>query len=255
MKKSQYSLIIAVLFIMTSSARAELLYNLTFDDTLSSTGSVKGTAVEELNGANPGEYSKSISPLLKNGLSRTFSVSESKGVDIVLPGSGSKLQLDKTGKMITIACWIKISNLKSERGIVTKISGKEKAGWAFYVGSGTHKGELGWSAYSSKGYSVERWSNPNGEKVPLGVWTHVAFTFKVGEAPLVGTFYINGKSVGKFSLHSSQTVVKSTESIRVGSKYKGGYRPLNGLLDELKIFDTTLTEKEIQALTNSTKHQ
>jgi len=80
-----------------------------------------------------------------------------------------------------------------------------------------------------------------GEVLPTGQWTHVAVTFDGTTAKV----YINGEVVseGSFSFGDDDEA-----SMQIGAVTNGGGNPFNGTLDEVRIYDTVLSDAEVLEL-------
>jgi len=81
-----------------------------------------------------------------------------------------------------------------------------------------------------------------------GTWTHVAFTFSGlnGQQPGTARFYLNGKPQGSTEpIPDPFTWDISKAKIRIGVNYAG-------LFDDLSIFNRTLTDGEVQTLSDLT---
>ncbi len=93
---------------------------------------------------------------------------------------------------------------------------------------------------------VRQCTNSNPGIIPQNEWVHVAATFD-------GTFmrtYLNGNVVveGNFS----GTLTTNTNPLEI-SRSGNGWAHMNGIIDELRIYNRSLTAEEIQAIYNATK--
>jgi hypothetical protein len=77
--------------------------------------------------------------------------------------------------------------------------------------------------------------------LPVGEWAHVAVTFDKATAK----FYVNGATTGQgaFSFGSNKDA-----SMHIGCCDSGGGNPFNGAIDEVRLYDITLTDAEVRAL-------
>ncbi len=82
----------------------------------------------------------------------------------------------------------------------------------------------------------------------LNTWSHVAATFNSG----VITFYVNGNSVGTFTVATTTLLTNSTRSLTIGEDFSQGPASeyFNGKMDEIRIWKRTLTQSEIAANMN-----
>jgi len=78
--------------------------------------------------------------------------------------------------------------------------------------------------------------------MPLNEWTFIAVTYKASDAISI---YINGKLENTTKVTEARD--PSTESIRIGFSFWAN-RFWDGMLDELRLFDTALNETEIESL-------
>ena len=113
------------------------------------------------------------------------------------------------------------------------------------------------TAYTPDGYLLDTYaSKVRGYAGRLGVsgstnltpgtWLHLATTFD----PLTSTLsvYINGVADGFTTV--SGTGFTCTKSLRLGADSTGG-SPLNGIVDEVTLYDRPLTDSELMAIANA----
>lgn len=98
---------------------------------------------------------------------------------------------------------------------------------------------------SANGNLYTTTSNPT---VPKNQWSHVAFTF---DGNTTHKIYVNGTAVVTQTNGSAQTV-SSTMDLNIAARNENGSTTtyFNGRLDELMIWNTELTQGEIQAYAN-----
>ena len=76
--------------------------------------------------------------------------------------------------------------------------------------------------------------------VSLNQWTHVSFVLDNG----TGYLYANGVQVGSGNLTTVNTPSGNT-NVRLGERVSGGSIPFNGIIDEVRIWNTARTTTEI----------
>ncbi|MBK9160040.1 MAG: LamG domain-containing protein [Nitrosomonadales bacterium] len=77
--------------------------------------------------------------------------------------------------------------------------------------------------------------------VPIGAWTHVALVYASGSQ----TIYINGAASGTAAFAGALPVNAMPLQIGDDQAFGGGTRRFDGMIDEVKIFNTALTPTEI----------
>lgn len=137
---------------------------------------------------------------------------------------------------LTISAWIKASGIQSDYTPIFMYGG-ESAGFDFLPGSN----HLGFHWFTGP------WWWDSGLAVPDGEWAHVAMVVSPTEIRL----YLNGESAA-FSF-TVPTMDLSLTTSRLGN-YKGwDDRYFNGLIDEVCIWNRSLTTDEIRATRHLTK--
>jgi hypothetical protein len=83
----------------------------------------------------------------------------------------------------------------------------------------------------------------------LNAWNHVAATFNSG----VINLYVNGVSVGTFTVPTTTLLTNGFRSLTIGEDYAQGVNPeyFNGKMDEIRIWNRTLSQMEIAANMNA----
>jgi hypothetical protein len=141
----------------------------------------------------------------------------------------------------SLTAWIKPDNLSTWRYIFIS-SDTDVASHVGFAVEGT-TGKI-YISQRSGGGSAENIESDYG--VSAGVWTHVAYTSD-------GTdyhFYINGKKTGYEAGNGSGDWFADTtnmDNVRIGRmvRYSGGWGQWNGQIDEVKVFNYTLTDEQI----------
>ena len=80
--------------------------------------------------------------------------------------------------------------------------------------------------------------------IPTGAWTHIASTYDGAELRL----YVNGTLVGT-DLHTD-TIDASGSDLYIGNRFapSGDVGSFQGLMDELRIYDTALSVSQVRSL-------
>ena len=142
---------------------------------------------------------------------------------VQIPNSAS---LQVTGDL-TIACWVKITAL-SKQTLVYKYWGGE---FAFYL---QPNGGATFAQTSSEQYVISP-----GSVVP-GVWAQIAVIRNATSKVLTG--YVNG--VASLSYSYSIAPTSSSRAVLIGVE-DAAYFPLNGIIDEVQIYNRALSPAEI----------
>ena len=155
-------------------------------------------------------------------------------------------ELDLTSGAFTVSAWIRPTGW-----------GHKNQGRILDHGGGS-SGGVGWSLHlenkSSKGYpealrvQINNDSSFNGlsnsDVITLNAWQHVAVTFETGTL----TFYVNGIESGIST--GVPTPIQRAAPVRIGMRATDSYRDFAGAIDEIRIWNRTLTLQEIQANMN-----
>lgn len=110
--------------------------------------------------------------------------------------------------------------------------------WAFYI-----RGANKVLAYGRYGVEVVT-NNPT----KLGTWTHYAFTYSSGST---ARWYENGTLIGNNTAFSFSNKTNANITIGRAGSVSGEY--LSGRLDEIRLYNRSLPESEVQTLYNGTK--
>lgn len=145
-----------------------------------------------------------------------------------------------TPKHITMLCWLNLDNVSGNHSIL------EQYDWA---------GDLGTHAWRTNGVALQFYviwgtnaPNANGGTLKASEWMHVAATYDGSDIKS----WINGEVVA--TAKGSRDLNPSDKSLSFG--VRGDTKDVHwmqGIMDEVAIFDEALTEKEIQDIMNSPK--
>jgi len=141
---------------------------------------------------------------------------------------------EKTG-MLSVALW---ANWKGPTGLYQGLAAKRNY-WSttdmmWQIEANNAAGAVTFSRNGSYPGS----GNPI---LPVGEWAHVAVTFDKANAK----FYVNGAMTGQgaFSFGPNREA-----SMHIGCCDVNGSNPFNGAIDEVRLYDVTLTDAEVRAL-------
>src|SRR6266404_4103686 len=85
-------------------------------------------------------------------------------------------------------------------------------------------------------------------QVPLGTWTYITV---VRNGPAI-SFYVNGNLDAKFNTADANPFRNGINTLRIGGQNRGGTpRFLNGIIDEVRVYNQALTPAQIQADMNT----
>jgi len=144
-----------------------------------------------------------------------------------------------TGQL-TVAFWVMYQGTNANwQGLVGKRDGYDPATappmmWYIEANQGSGVVSFGCRNRTFTGAGV----------MPKGVWTHLAVTFDGTTA----TTYVNGEPNGSGSFSFGD---KLDSVITIGCDEGSGYNGFNGAIDEVRFYDTALTQGGVQQLMNA----
>lgn len=169
----------------------------------------------------------------------------------VFDGAGDYIQatdsdsLDISGAF-TISLWAKIAGTSGVQGLVCKHNDAGDRAYAFYYSADRLECQITSGGSSSSLYDF-RMYNPN-EFVSTN-WNHLVVVWG-GVANSGGQIYVNGNAVdmeATVSTFVGTNIFNSSQPLRIGSRSDGNWF-LNGVVDEVQIYDRPLSSDEIKAL-------
>jgi regulation of enolase protein 1 (concanavalin A-like superfamily) len=140
---------------------------------------------------------------------------------------------EKTG-MLSISLWAKWNGLTTYyQGVIGKRNSWAADQMMWQIEASQTTGTLSFTRNGS--------GSAGAPALKVGEWTHLAVTFDKTTA----RFYVNGAMTaqGAFSFGSNWDA-----ALLIGADNAGGGNPFNGALDEVRLYDTVLTDAEILAL-------
>ncbi|MCY7328861.1 MAG: hypothetical protein LH618_09950, partial [Saprospiraceae bacterium] len=152
------------------------------------------------------------------------------------PGYVSLPALNRNTNTFSVTAWIKPDGIQPDYSSIFMLDGNVAAGFNFLPGSN----HLGYH------WPGGQWWWDSGLTVPAGQWSYVALTV----SPTSVSVFVNGK---KATQNITTELVNFNESSRLGS-YKGwGGRYVKGRMEEVSIWDKTLSQNEVRELMHLTK--
>ncbi len=160
-------------------------------------------------------------------------------------GTSSKLNISNTGISPTTAmsfsCWINCSSYTSRQSIFVKSDGATNSGSSFVYEVGNTSGKTTATLF----IGATNITLTSTATLTSGVWTHLAFTYDNSNLKI----YINGTLDSTVS--GSGTINNTTNDTTFGAYSSLGSLWLNGSLDEIGIWNTSLTALEINKIYNA----
>ena len=142
---------------------------------------------------------------------------------------------------LTIALWVKTTNAADYGALVAKTNGQQWD-YDFYIGDDDKL-----TLYGDPGSGItddDRWATSNPQPQLPGDWHHVAVT----RSGSTVTFYLDGTPLGTDT--QSGQYNNGSLPIWIGSDgdHSGGIGYLEGLIDEVRVYDEVLNQNQIGAL-------
>lgn len=247
--------ILCILFALT--LRAEMVYYFPFDNgtsaSLANYGTYGGIAMptNKYNNASYNPVALATNTLLRTPFVERFPIAgTAEGGYLTLPNSADKFRFidansNPTGA-ITISTWV---NWKGHGGLASHIDscilstmeGSMNSGFRLILQQG---GGLMFvltrSSSPHNGYS--------GFTIPSNEWIHVTLRWR-GSYPQTSLISTNAAFSTYNNWSGSGTISTNASPIRIGAMDSvNGYRPLNGQLDELAVWDDYLSDAQIKTL-------
>lgn len=194
------------------------------------------TAGEAISASNALYLSPNYSGVLVRASSQCFTAADSSSLSI-------------TGD-ISIQIWIKLTNLPSAAGGLFSLVAKQNAGqysWRFFISNSDDKIYFQW--YNNGGGSANGSSFKTTNALTsgdTGVWMH--WTVAVNVDGVDAIFYRDGASVSTTSVATAASAIyDGTALVSLGAEDNGTTGFFNGKIDDVRVWDKTLTSGEISA--------
>jgi hypothetical protein len=155
---------------------------------------------------------------------------------------------------LTIAAWTRVDTASTGLGSHRDLVSKDGEGYVNGVGSDferqyelivSDQDRLRAHVGTASGFEVINGATP----VPIGTWIHVAMTYDAASGELV--VYLNHAVDGTHTVpEGSRCILDTPQPLRLGGGAPPGYDQLflDGLLDDVRVYDRALTAAEIAAL-------
>ena len=190
------------------------------------------TGLEDISGKNNNGTASNV-----NGIGMAF-VSGKAGTAITLDATDDYVSQPITAEWIgihkdamSVSIWVKSNSISSADMFFGEQSPSDQR---FYIGKNSSKWDFG--------IATSGWGG--GNVSVTSAWTHIAVTMNNGTA----TLYVNGQR----SITKSYTVLTPTGAVSIGKLGSSNYY-FNGLIDEVRIYDRSLSVSEVQAIYNANK--
>ena len=178
------------------------------------------------------------------GGDQAFTCGPGPGTALAFDGVNSYVAIATTGSLtgtFTVECWARPDDPAANQALIgSRSPGDESFDLMFYQGNKLHADIGNGSAWLSTAADVPL-------NYTTGVWYHVAYVV----TPTNYTLFINGALGGSGSYASNGTPVlyDATHNLYFGIS-SPGFEPMNGLMDEVRIWNTARSQAQIQASMN-----
>jgi hypothetical protein len=159
---------------------------------------------------------------------------------------GSDSSLDITGS-VSISAWVKFDTLSvNHQTILAKRGAVEDllANYVLRTGPGQIQDQLQFYYHDGTNWHVYTTSNAN---LKVGQWYHIAVTFTFGTGSSMKCYVNNNVLTGNWNLGDGNSQVPTnTKHVTIGGLTTSKY--LDGIIDNVMIFNRALSTEEIQQL-------
>lgn len=141
---------------------------------------------------------------------------------------------------LTVTAWVKTTPTRGSAGLVNKYISGAFNGWQIYLDSGQVRA---WYFADSANYVWDGGSGLNGGTVANGNWHHLAFTVDASG----GKLYVDGSLRDFLPWTGTAAAATARQELRLGNYPGVGPISLTGTLDEITVWNTSLSQAQIQA--------
>jgi len=161
---------------------------------------------------------------------------------------GNDTSLDITGS-VSISAWVNFDTLSTNFQTIVAKRGAiadRVANYVIRTGPNANQDQIQFYYHDGTDWHVYTTSNAN---LVAGRWYHIAATFTFGTGSSMKCYVNNNILTGNWNLGDGNSPVSTnTKPVTIGGLTTGKY--LDGAIDNVKIFDTVLSEEEIKTLYN-----
>lgn len=193
-----------------------------------------GASASDCTGASPGTFGGDP-PKWVPGRIGPFALGFDGGGFVDISGNSA---LGITGA-ISIVAWVKITSFASPGRIIAKGGGPSDRGWNLNV-ENDGKAVLQLALEPSGQMEVS-----TGKALPTGKWLHLAGTFEPGKAMRIS---VDGVEQGAVTTGVPTNIRNSPSPPNLGRRGGDGCCGLIGEIDDVRVFNRTLTPSEVAAL-------
>ncbi|MER6194921.1 LamG-like jellyroll fold domain-containing protein [Streptomyces cyaneofuscatus] len=204
--------------------------------------------LDEEAGAAEAQGSTPPRPLTLNG-GATTGAAGTKGTALELNGTdgyaASNLSAVDTSRGFSVSAWVKLSKVPDDAAIIASQPGDHRAGFELYYSASLGRWVFNQFETDAPNAAIIRAmaSQPGG--VSPDTWTHLTGTYDEGAKKL--RLYVNGQLAGEAALPKAW---KARRGLTIGAGSYNGVQMsfFPGVVDELQMFDRTLSQAEIGKL-------
>lgn len=149
----------------------------------------------------------------------------------------------------TITMWVKWKEGDGDYILGTRKGGATRVGYNFETGIGANSGKVYFHLVDDSDGGNTNLNYGSSTALTSGNWHHIAH---VADRDGNGQIYIDGVADGVATAISTVENITSADNLYIGSGDDGG-NPFNGSIDEVLIFNRTLTSGEISQIYNDSK--
>ena len=203
------------------SASTVASYTITYDTTSSGSSVCPNTSTQTVE-------------ITASGIANNYSMNFDGVNDYINVGNDSSLDISGN---LTISSWVRIdSPHQNYHAILSKITSTDR-NYEILVRS---SGQISF-------YTSNTEFNTSSQSIPINTWTHIAVSVESGATNGV-KFYFNGV---QDSTIGTQTIIANTANLNIGRRATGSFY-MDGSIDEVAIWNTALTDSQIQSIYDAT---
>jgi hypothetical protein len=154
----------------------------------------------------------------------------------------------------TVSAWVKINSATVQHGIVQNGNNQVSQGGGWVLAIRTDSGITFVQSCTAGSEGYESTYTP-GYFVPANQWTHIAVTYNSSDPNTSAVIYVDGvlKTTNVAANCSSGVAILSTGNLGIGKAVAGLTGHMNGFIDDVRIYNRTLSAQEIVNLYKGSK--